>query len=118
MKKSVYRDMKLDILMRAKDGEITESACDQLLEMLESKKEATELTDKAIKDFFDELEDKYPDLEDDIEKLMKKIEKAGESEEPAEEESEGEGEEADGEEEQVSEAYIDLMSKIDSLFED
>lgn len=113
MTTEVYKQTKLAIFEKAADGEITESQRDDLLLYLEDKKEETDLTPDKINDFFDELEERYPDLEDDIKKLAKKIEKSdGGSDDSDDDDDSDESDDKDGE---VSEAVLDLMSRIDSL---
>lgn len=111
MKKSVYKNAKLDIFEKAVAGEITESQRDELLTMLEEKKEASELTPDAIEDFFDELEDMYPDFKDDIKKLAKKIKDS--SDDSKGDDDKDEKKEDKGEE--MSEAAKDLLELINSL---
>lgn len=104
MRDIVYKNAKLEIFEKSVAGEITESQRDELLAMLEAKKESSELTPDAIEDFFDNLEDAYPALKDDIKKLSKKIEKSsGESDD-------------ESDETEVSEAALDLLDLIDDVF--
>ncbi len=107
MRDSVYKTARLAIYEKQDAGEITESQRDQLFAMLEAQKEASELTDDKIKEFFDELSDKYPDCSDDIEKLAKKLAKCGDDEE--------EKDDDDDSDEEVSESVRELMKMIESL---
>ena len=116
MKTSIYKDMKIAIFEKAVCGEITESERDELLTMLEAKKESDAQSEKDIKDFFDSLKDTYPDLEDDIKKLQKKIEKSAnddddESDDSDEKSDEGNDDEKEDEGE-VSEAALELFELI------
>lgn len=115
MRDIVYKNAKLEIFEKSVAGEITESQRDELLAMLESKKKSSELTADAIEDFFDDLEDAYPALKDDIKKLAKKIEKSagGNDDESSDDEKEEEPKE---DETEVSEAALDLLDLIDSVF--
>lgn len=112
MKESTYKNAKLDIFEKAVAGEITESQRDELLFMLEEKKNEESLTSDQIEDFFEQLEDMYPDLKDDIKKLAKKIEKSGGNE--SNDESDDSDEKKDDETE-VSEAAQDLFDLIESI---
>ena len=116
MKTSIYKDMKIAIFEKAVCGEITESERDELLTMLEAKKESDAQSEKDIKDFFDSLKDTYPALEDDIKKLQKKIEKSAddnddESDDSDEKSDEGNDDEKEDEGE-VSEAALELFELI------
>ncbi len=115
MTTEVYKQTKLAIFEKAADGEITESQRDDLLLYLEDKKEETDLTPDKIKDFFDELEERYPDLEDDIKKLAKKIEKSDGGSDDSDDDDDSDKDESDDKDGEVSEAVLDLMSRIDSL---
>lgn len=115
MTTEVYKQTKLAIFEKAADGEITESQRDDLLLYLEDKKEETDLTPDKIKDFFDELEERYPDLEDDIKKLAKKIEKSDGGSDDSDDNDDSDKDESDDKDGEVSEAVLDLMSRIDSL---
>lgn len=105
MRNREYKEAKLKIFENHSDGSITESQRDQLLLMLEKKK-GEDLTPENIKDFFDKLKDSYPDLEDKIESLQKKIEDT-ESDDASDD---------DNEDENISEAALDIMRMIDSIF--
>ena len=110
MKTSVYKEAKLNIFEKSAQGLITEAQRDELLYMLEEKKESTELTPDAIEDMFAELEDKYPDLKDDIKKLGEKIKKAddkGDDDSKDDEDKE--------EEKEVSESVREILSQINAI---
>lgn len=109
MRDSVYKNAKLEIFEKSVAGEITESQRDELLAMLESKKESSEMTPEGIADFLDELAEAYPDLEEDAKKLAKKVKKASKG-------GSSDDSESEEDETEVSEAAVDLLELIDSVF--
>ena len=110
MLKSVYNKAKLSIFERCENGTITPAQKSELLTLLEETKDATELNEESIKDFFAQLVEKFPDNKDDIEKLHKKLAKEDEKEEEAEEKKDEE--EAKEDEEQVSESAKEMLDAI------
>ena len=119
MRESTYKDIKLNIFEREAEGAITESQRDDLLQVLEEKKESTKLTPEAIQDVFDELEEMYPDLEDDIKKLAKKIadsDDGAKDNEPAEDKGDSDNDDKkDDDDEQMSEAARELETLIKNM---
>ena len=109
MRDIVYKNAKLEIFEKSVAGEITESQRDELLAMLESKKESSEMTPEGIADFLDELAEAYPYLEEDAKKLAKKVKKASKG-------GSSDDSESEEDETEVSEAAVDLLELIDSVF--
>lgn len=105
MTNSVYKSAKLAIYEKAETGEISQYQKDQLLTMLEAKKDETELTPDAIENFFDELSEKYPDLKSDISKLAKKVKNA-------KSDDEDEDDQDDDDEEATEESAFDDISYL------
>lgn len=108
MKESVYNNTKLIIFERCMNNEITEAERDELLQLLEEKKEATSMTNDQIKEFFSNLSDMYPDMSDDIEKLYNKINKSGSSDDDDDDSTEEESVE-------ISERCMEILDIIDSI---
>lgn len=106
MRTSTYNEVKLAIFEKETAGLISESQRDELLQVLEEKKAATELTPDSIQEIFEELAEMYPDLEKDITALAKKLEKAGGSESSDDDSDDGE---------EVSEAALDLFEMISNM---
>lgn len=131
MTKSKYIQTKLNIFEAEANNDISVQQRQELLGFLEEKKNASELTEPQIKEFFEELGEKYPDAAEDIEKLQKKLFKKEEKEDkdddkddetPDEDESEDpdkaveESTEPEStEEEGTSSMFEEFVNMIDSI---